>query len=399
VEHGEKFETHPEAGVYELCARLDRLAACPGFIGSHGGVMRGRPYPPATLLRSFASNRVTSHTARSSLLCLCCLLLTFPGHAAAGAGNFQLTGIVQPADGERSLPRDTLVELRDDWGGIIRAYVSQGHFRFTNLQAKRYTLYVRAEGYETVRRSLDGRYSGTEAISLEVRLVRNQPAEELRDSHVVSLRTLLIPSNALKRYETGVEQLRKDRFRAALTSFNRAIKLHPEFAEAYAGKGAALMKLKDAEEAESALRKAVELDPELPAARKRLGYLLLVTERYAEAEEHLVKGVSPGSQDSHLWTYLGEVWYHLERFPEAYEALSRALELYPENYQASYRQGFVCLKLHRRAEAIASFEDFLSNNRGWDDSDIKSLVSELSRLESFAGRAGLSRSPGEDVRQ
>jgi tetratricopeptide (TPR) repeat protein len=357
------------------------------------------PRPTSQLSRCRRVLRLTDLT-RTALFWL---LLTAPGFALGQEERshdkqMQISGIVLPANGDRSVPVGTLVELRDQWGSNFVSYVSQGRFSFSNVPANSYTLSVRAEGYQTVHVPLDGRNAGERgAISLDIRLVKGQQPEDAeRDSHVVTLQTLAIPPKALRNYEKGVKQLKSGHFESALSSIDRAIKLHPEFAEAHAARGATLMKLRRAGEAETALCRAVELNSSLFGARKYLGYLLLVTMRYEEAVDHLSAALSIGPADSSLLAYLGEGLYHLERYQEAYGILRQSLELDPENYQAYYRQGFVCLKLQRRAEAVASFQDFLAYNQGWDDSDVTSLLEELSRSHSSASRrsSDLERAAG-----
>jgi Flp pilus assembly protein TadD len=333
---------------------------------------------------------------RTAFLSVPLMFAAWAGTAWGQVGDdlFEIRGLVQPAVDERLVPRDTVVELRDSWGGLLSSYVFDGRFRFTDVPAVTYTLHLRADGYEPISVPLDGRFSGRGVVSLEFRLVRSPRQEdEMREGQVVSLRTLKIPAKALRVHEKGIEQLKKNQFEASLSSFDRAIRLHPEYAEAHTGKGAVLMKLRRSGEAEGALRKAIELDPSLYAARKNLGYLLLVTERYEEASEHLAEAVAIGPADSSVLAYFGEARYHLQQYEGAYEALRLALELSPENYQASYRQGFVCLELDRPGEALESFQDFLAHNQGWEDSDVVSLVRLLSRRQS--AHAG----PGGEVRE
>src|ERR1700756_5543848 len=68
-------------------------------------------------------------------------------------------------------------------------------------------------------------------------------------------------STAEQYYDQGVQALRQEQWKAALSSFEQSLKLDPKRADAANGMGVALGKLGDPEGSQGAFRRAIEIDP------------------------------------------------------------------------------------------------------------------------------------------
>ena len=68
-------------------------------------------------------------------------------------------------------------------------------------------------------------------------------------------------SPAEQYYQQGVQSLRQEQWKAAVSSFQQALKLDPRRADAENGLGAALGKLGDQQGSQAAFRRAIEIDP------------------------------------------------------------------------------------------------------------------------------------------
>ncbi len=80
----------------------------------------------------------------------------------------------------------------------------------------------------------------------------------------VSRTTLAAPPKAKRAYRNGITALRKTQsFGKAAKSFKRAVEIHPEHAQAWAGLGEALAALGDFDEAQKAFERSIEADPNL----------------------------------------------------------------------------------------------------------------------------------------
>lgn len=87
----------------------------------------------------------------------------------------------------------------------------------------------------------------------------------------------------------GLIQATENRFESAAKSFQQAINLDPQNAEAYSLYGSTLAKLGKFSEAEAALRKAVALNPDYGEGWHYLGIFLEERGKKKEAEEAFAK--------------------------------------------------------------------------------------------------------------
>ncbi len=80
---------------------------------------------------------------------------------------------------------------------------------------------------------------------------------------VVSVLTLKAPKNAMKAYQNGLREMRKQKpnYRKGVVQFEKAVSLYPQFAAAWAAMGDAKSALQETEGAKEAFSKAVENDP------------------------------------------------------------------------------------------------------------------------------------------
>jgi TolB-like protein/Flp pilus assembly protein TadD len=186
----------------------------------------------------------------------------------------------------------------------------------------------------------------------------------------------------------------------AIKYFERAIKLDPDYAAAYAGLSRAwqfrgVLGSKDFREVESLARepalKAIALDEQLAEAHISLGNIKYHYDwDWAGSEQEFRRAVEldPGGLDTHLYygyllmhlgrndeairesqialrldpvssrtqSALGRILYRARRYKEALPHLERAFELDPRSVEANYRLGDVYAQMGRYDEAIAAFE-------------------------------------------
>ena len=80
-----------------------------------------------------------------------------------------------------------------------------------------------------------------------------------------------IPKPALDKYRSATEKLDKGDAEAALSSFDQAIGLHPQFAPAFQQKGSILLKKGEYDKAAEAFVKAIEIKPDYLEAKYGFG--------------------------------------------------------------------------------------------------------------------------------
>jgi tetratricopeptide (TPR) repeat protein len=141
--------------------------------------------------------------------------------------------------------------------------------------------------------------------------------------------------------EKGKELYRSDQDEQAVASFQEALKLDPEFAEAHFRLGLGYEALGKHEEAESEYKKAIEsykkylADNENdPEAHYNLGQTYAGLGQYSEAIREYRVATKLKEDDPDMFYDLGVAHTKLAQYDAAATAFSKSLEIDPDNYRA-----------------------------------------------------------------
>ena len=115
----------------------------------------------------------------------------------------------------------------------------------------------------------------------------------------------------------------------AVESFNRAIALRPNFADAYVSLGSAREMLGHAADAEHAYQKAIALRPDSPSAFNKYGVFCFKRGRYADAATNYRRVVELLPDSARGYTNLGAALQELGQYDEAIAAHRRAIAIAP----------------------------------------------------------------------
>jgi tetratricopeptide (TPR) repeat protein len=234
------------------------------------------------------------------------------------------------------------------------------------------------------------------------------------------------------------ELISEERYGEALADFTLAVKLAPDFAEAWSALGNCHLYNYQSEAAEDAFRKSIALEPENPGARHGLGTLYLrrgeerkaekvwrqagldrqlarlylLQGRFGEAEARLAPLVEESPDDDLLhrmaqaarsrrldprlrtllepeptgrssWADLGWRLYRDKRYREASAAFRRAIATVPADVNALSGMGKSLLGMNRPAEARPYFRRAL-----WLDRDHMLSLNGLAQSFKDEGRTG-----------
>ncbi len=190
----------------------------------------------------------------------------------------------------------------------------------------------------------------------------------------------------------------------ALSFFDKALEIDPNYAPAWNNKGLALYKLGKNEEAIEEYQKALEIDKDYPEAHINLAVLLSVTNRNEEAEKefkealrlfeekkpdrleeavkYLEKEIDAHSDNNSLWWAKGEFLKALGREAEARKSIERAEFYEAIKYYESNRE-----ELLRQYEG--KFVAILHNKVIDSDEDWETLAERI--IERFGARDMLVR--------
>jgi arylsulfatase A-like enzyme/Flp pilus assembly protein TadD len=132
------------------------------------------------------------------------------------------------------------------------------------------------------------------------------------------------PTDGSAAYYLGVAQLGSGNIDAAVTSFNRALKIDPHNFSAAYNLGVAYSRQKRADDAIHAFQRAVEILPEYAEAHEALGELYLYLQRPTDAAEELERAVTADPKMSKAHYELGRAYQALGLEEKAQREFSRA---------------------------------------------------------------------------
>ena len=142
----------------------------------------------------------------------------------------------------------------------------------------------------------------------------------------------------------------------AVASFDRAIQLKPDFAQAYCNRGNALIGLGRLDEAIQNYDKAIQLKPDLAEAYCSRGNALIGLGRLDEAIQNYDKAIQLKPDFAEAYSNRGAVLKDLGRLDEAVASCDKAIQLKPDLAEAYCSRGNALIGLGRLDEAIQNYD-------------------------------------------
>lgn len=134
-------------------------------------------------------------------------------------------------------------------------------------------------------------------------------------------------AEAIELFQKGQDSHEKGELAAAISLYDKAIAIIPEFPEAEVQRGNAFLSLGRVDDAEKAFRRAVELRGEWTLALSSLGSLLVGKGQFPEAEKLLLKAVSLDEINFLAYTALTELRLRTKAKAEVLRELLARLEI------------------------------------------------------------------------
>jgi tetratricopeptide (TPR) repeat protein len=137
--------------------------------------------------------------------------------------------------------------------------------------------------------------------------------------------------------------------------FAQALRFERRFAWAFAGHGAALVKLERHEAALASIDEALCLDAQCVPAHVAYGNAMLGLKRFAEAQQAYERALLLSPALPEAWSNRGNALRALDRPADALISFDRALQLAPHNYAAHTNRGHALRDLGRYEDALRSY--------------------------------------------
>ena len=146
---------------------------------------------------------------------------------------------------------------------------------------------------------------------------------------------------------------------AAIASFNKALEIKPDYAEAHNSLGIALQNHGRLDEAIASLNKALEIKPDFVEALNNLGIALQKRGRLEDAIASFGKALKIKPDFFHAHNNLGAALKDMDRPDDAIASFGKALQIKPDYAQAHNNLGAALMDQGRVDDAIASFDKAL----------------------------------------
>lgn len=188
-------------------------------------------------------------------------------------------------------------------------------------------------------------HRGSEGLQylLAISLYRLGRLKEANEAFTTLLRSY--PNNPAGNNEKGATLAGLLQYDEALLFVDKALRIDPEFADAYLNKGNILIKLNRYDDAVAAFDKALSLQANLPDALIGCASALRRLRRFEEAFGYLDKALTLQPDLAEAWIGRGNVLAGTRRYGEAIECFLKAQHISPELGEAHYNEGFYRLLL------------------------------------------------------
>ena len=129
--------------------------------------------------------------------------------------------------------------------------------------------------------------------------------------------------------DAGNRAYYKKNFNEAISNYNKAIEIEPQYDDAYYNLGSAYFEIGVYTEAINAFNRATMINPRYANAYYNLGSCYLATQAYTLAVDTYQKAIMLDSQRPEFYNNLGVAYEYLEQYNEAIRCFERALSIDP----------------------------------------------------------------------
>ena len=159
------------------------------------------------------------------------------------------------------------------------------------------------------------------------------------------------------------------RYEEAIASYDQALKFKPDFHLAWNNKGIALSNIGHYEESIASYDQALKFQPNFHHACYNKGISLCNLKRYEESVTSFDRVIPVKPDIAEVWLFRGSALVELQRYAEALVCCDRAIQLKPEFIECWSVRGIIFAKLQQHEEAVAACDKAIQqksdNPSGW----------------------------------
>jgi tetratricopeptide (TPR) repeat protein len=212
------------------------------------------------------------------------------------------------------------------------------------------------------------------------RATSDQPKSEIGPGRAVAAVRLRVPASARRAFEKGSEAMRQQRWQQSRGLFETAIREYPEYDLAYDSLGIVQIQLNDVPAARQSFEKAISLNENFAEANRNLARILLAEQKNSEALPLLKRSLSTEPENAWALTHAAYVELMLHDFGDALLDARKAHTVPHDGFANSHIVAAMALEATGKpAEAASEYRLYLQEDpTGRDAERARKAVARLS---------------------
>jgi len=182
------------------------------------------------------------------------------------------------------------------------------------------------------------------------------------------------PASAVDHNSRGMELYFEEKYEKAIAEFTKAIKLDPDYADAYSNRGGAYAAIEQYDLAIADYNKAIELDPEDADAYMYRGWAYTDIGQYDLAIADYNKAIELDPEDADAYYWRGAAYADTGQYDLAIADYNKAIELDPNDAYFWNNKGVALEELGRYEEAMECYNNALQLGSSVAESNKERLI-------------------------
>jgi protein O-GlcNAc transferase len=188
----------------------------------------------------------------------------------------------------------------------------------------------------------------------------------------------------------GIALRKRGRWGEAIAAYRRALEIHPAFPECWNNLGVALQQQSDLEQAMAAYQRALDYRPDLAETCVNLANVQRQVGLLEEGVATCRRAIGASPEYPAAWLCLGRIQLDRQQPDQAVESLSRACQLQTDQAENYYYRGLAYEALREPMRSAQDFRRAIELDRGYAAA-LDGLIHQLQHLCLWSDLADLSR--------
>lgn len=308
-----------------------------------------------------------------------------PSAPAPQRDKTRVIGRVLPAYGSARLPDLMTVAMTSLTGGFYKIVMVHGSsFEFVDVPRGSYKLKLESIGYEPMEKEFDVESLGaghTQFVTVHLgpQVKEKDEIDPGEGPTTISAEALAIPPKALREMQKAQEASAKDKPQKAVDHLLKAVKIHPDYYEAYNNLAVQYVKLGRTDDARRSFEKSIEIKP-TARAFLNLGIIHYQQRRHSEAIKCLIRSQELEPENETAIRALAEVYYQIGQYVLALQRYQELATL-SDDPTVSLAMGYCYVKLRFYDDARKHFQHFLTAQPEGSKADqVRNLLARMDRI-------------------